>query len=455
MSGQLRWLVTISIYGAAVHSARPGLQPLAVTETAALDRTCADFSGDCMNCGALPVKKYGCWCANSHPSKGCGILDRGGWGFFKVRFFHLATADPKTCRCLSSLQKSKEHSSVVRVAAINFCSALVEATAAPQVILDIQNRPPRTRPQDTVKQRFGVTPELCTEVLTGTLGGLKTSQHQNLFSDATALSKHEGIKGFGHLDPLITAIPSARKYQELLHHVCRDECEKMVNETLGNIRDMTFIDVHQNITPFETSCADRVVRHVESEILGCATHLQAGHATKDTDVGGLASRRAGSGSLEQTSKGCSSEKVQSLSHCPPKTKTQILKTCTRTEAGWQVSKKPDPDDEDEESCKMIGSDKALRVATPEECLSVKFENVGKIIRRFFEYKIEAKARGENMKDVVPEKPILCHVESDPGSLWRRHHGAQGLCGRPLLDGRKRVSWHAPLEKVKLEPHLLG
>lgn len=39
-----------------------------------------------------------------------------------------------------------------------------------------------------------------------------------------------------------------------------------------------------------------------------------------------------------------------------------------------------------------------------------FENVGKIKRRFFEYKNEANKSGIDMEDVIPDKPILCHVE---------------------------------------------
>ena len=77
-----------------------------------------------------------------------------------------------------------------------------------------------------------------------------------------------------------------------------------------------------------------------------------------------------------------------------------------------MSEKPDVDDIDDESCKMIGSGKAIPVATPDDCLKLRFEEVGKIHRRFFEYKKDIKSIGKTMKDVVPENPILCHVEAE-------------------------------------------
>jgi len=53
----------------------------------------------------------------------------------------------------------------------------------------------------------------------------------------------------------------------LLRHVCQDECKEIVDETLKNIRKMTG-DV-DDAMPSEETCADRVVRRVEAEMLGC------------------------------------------------------------------------------------------------------------------------------------------------------------------------------------------
>ena len=78
--------------------------------------------------------------------------------------------------------------------------------------------------------------------------------------------------------------PSPTAYQILLHHVCQDECEDIVNETLDKIKEMTN-NVADDAKPSEQSCADRVVHQVEAEILGCCTPeflLPLGHSTNPT-----------------------------------------------------------------------------------------------------------------------------------------------------------------------------
>ena len=81
---------------------------------------------------------------------------------------------------------------------------------------------------------------------------------------------------------------------------------------------------------------------------------------------------------------------------------------------WLVSDIPEPD-LDEESCQMILKRKAaIPVPTPDDCLEAKFsmEEFGQITRRFFEYNNkEARNIGDKIEDVIPDKPILCYVES--------------------------------------------
>ena len=67
---------------------------------------------------------------------------------------------------------------------------------------------------------------------------------------------------------MVTGRFTASMEHQLLQHVCRDECEQIVDETLENIWKMTD-DVWKDATPFEETCADRVVRKVEAEMLGC------------------------------------------------------------------------------------------------------------------------------------------------------------------------------------------
>ena len=119
-----------------------------------------------------------------------------------------------------------------------------------------------------VQKNLQVSPQLCQEILTGTLDDFSTSHRsKKLFREANGLSTHKGAKGWGHLDPLVTGgLPSPTNYQKLLRQVCHDECEDIVNEMLENIEKMTE-DVGGDAMPSEQSCADRVVRKVEAEIL--------------------------------------------------------------------------------------------------------------------------------------------------------------------------------------------
>jgi hypothetical protein len=115
-----------------------------------------------------------------------------------------------------------------------------------------------------------VTPQVCQEVLTGTLDDVGTRQSKALFHDfheANALSKHNGTKGIGRLDPFVTeGFTASMEHQKLLQHVCQDECNEIVNEIQKNIVKMHREDFS---LPFEDTCADNVVRKVEAEMLGC------------------------------------------------------------------------------------------------------------------------------------------------------------------------------------------
>ena len=99
--------------------------------------------------------------------------------------------------------------------------------------------------------------------------------------------------------------------------------------------------------------------------------------------------------------------LQNMEQCNEDQQKQKINSCVRG-SQWQYS---DPPDEIETSCQMIGTKEAKEVATPEDCLQHTFENVGTIARRFFQYRNYATATCEEFEDCVPEKPILCHVES--------------------------------------------
>ena len=158
-----------------------------------------------------------------------------------------------------------------------------------------------------------------------------------------------------------------------------------------------------------------------------------GTATAVLQTGGLAD-------------GC---KLTGMDPCHEDTKKLKIKTCM---AGtlWQVSDKPDAD-LDEETCQMIRQNKAaIEVSTPDECLEQSFslKEFGKITRRFFEYKeVNVKKVGKTLKDVLPDKPIMCYVESDLytcGDFVREKFDQDFGCFErisrlPILDRSERCS----------------
>lgn len=99
----------------------------------------------------------------------------------------------------------------------------------------------------------------------------------------------------------------------------------------------------------------------------------------------------------------------------PSRSQQKVKVCM--EQAWQVTKRPDPEDFDHESCiEMIDSAKAIPVGTPDECMKIPQQNfqgkIGKIETRFFLYRNEAPETGAELKDAIPTLPIMCYVETE-------------------------------------------
>ena len=96
-----------------------------------------------------------------------------------------------------------------------------------------------------------------------------------------------------------------------------------------------------------------------------------------------------------------------MHQCTPITKVLKMQSC---HAGmlWEHSRKPDEDDFTT-SCK---SQTGTPVVTPDDCLLKDFPEAGNIIRRFFEYKNEARLTSESVSGLVPKHPIICHIESD-------------------------------------------
>ena len=168
-------------------------------------------------------------------SQGCGALE--GERTFKLKDVH-----PETC-CQSA--SAFEPSLPVEVSALKFCSALIG-----HIVKQLSASNP------LLAARKQLRPKLCEELLIGT-----ASSNGEWYSKAAELSRHPASHGL-HLDPLVTS-----KSHHLLKQVCKDECHEIVKNTIVNMQLMA--DVQGLAIPPEQTCADRVVRKVEAEILGC------------------------------------------------------------------------------------------------------------------------------------------------------------------------------------------
>ena len=79
------------------------------------------------------------------------------------------------------------------------------------------------------------------------------------------LSNRKATGDYGRLHALLEEGPKTAAWH--LAHVCRDECEELVNTNEGKLMEM-MKDMIEAI-PISEICADRVVKKVEAEIFGC------------------------------------------------------------------------------------------------------------------------------------------------------------------------------------------
>ena len=180
------------------------------------------------------------------PSEGCGAPV--GERTFKLK----AVPDPGTCKCLTATEAALDRSIPVEVSALKFCSAVVKE------IVDGLSNSVETNFNETEDAEQLISAKLCTDVLIGT-----AISSGEWYAPAAQLSEHPGSHGLGHLDPLVSSTS-----HHLLKHVCKDECQEIVSETIAKIKEMAESMYNDGIPP-EQSCADHVVRKVEAEILGC------------------------------------------------------------------------------------------------------------------------------------------------------------------------------------------
>ena len=120
------------------------------------------------------------------------------------------------------------------------------------------------------------SPEVCQHALTGTIN-TPEAEEAPFAEKASELSRkgsvqdQDGDRAYGRMravkedatDPTEKAL-----WEHALAQVCKDECEDLLH-TMKKETEHLQDDVRDNHVPFAQACAERVVQHVEAEVLGC------------------------------------------------------------------------------------------------------------------------------------------------------------------------------------------
>eukprot|EP00438_Fugacium_kawagutii_P028146 Skav213026 [mRNA] locus=scaffold2312:346022:347740:- [translate_table: standard] len=144
----------------------------------------------------------------------------------------------KGCKCLLPGELNEfRPMAPVRVAALNLCKVFLEKSFPP------------------------LTSNMCKKVVAEGMA----PPGQEWLRELKDTSKQEH-QGYGCLDPLV---PGTAVHHHL-KHVCQDECESLVKKIKdGRVLREMIADVSRHGAPYEETCADRVVRQVEADVLGC------------------------------------------------------------------------------------------------------------------------------------------------------------------------------------------
>ena len=242
-----------------------------------LKATMEEGSSDC-RCEEDPCEKFGgktdkldsnsCGCPEDRPraTKECGGSPYG---------FHRSEASDG-CRCLTETEALELFKLPVAASALRFCEALVEHGYG-ATWNNMNNSYRGLSMTDVMHLAFRKTsPEICQHALTGTIN--KTEAEEAPWAEnASELSRHgrdedgDQDRAYGRMRPVKeNATDPAEKalWEHALSQVCKDECTDLLDvmkKETWYLQD----DVRDHQVPFAQTCAERVVQHVEAEILGC------------------------------------------------------------------------------------------------------------------------------------------------------------------------------------------
>lgn len=149
----------------------------------------------------------------------------------------------------------------VHVAAIQFCAALTREVFGTAKM----KRGWWQAKAEEVRKRLGKVEKaenFCQKVLTNTLDpDLKLMMKQQQLGTESEGNK----KSFGRLKKVTVGIG----WQHKLGEVCKDECRALIDQ-LSTFSYQVFSDLGHG-RGFEDSCAERIVKKVEADILGCCS----------------------------------------------------------------------------------------------------------------------------------------------------------------------------------------
>ena len=191
---------------------------------------------------------------------------------------YLELTEKPGCWCQHKKSFARAEKIPVKVAALHFCQHAAEAANR---FASWQNMPDREAIAQWTKDTSPDAADLCQHVLTNSLNATeeakapwaakaaKESQDQGWGSFFGALLSGQSTTRFGRMGPLVQ--DASPEDQELWRHslgrVCHDECLELVSLTMENLQHVGR-DRYDGISTTR-SCAERVVRKVEAEIMGC------------------------------------------------------------------------------------------------------------------------------------------------------------------------------------------
>ena len=204
-----------------------------------------------------------CYCRNDRRARAAKECGRGTG----IDWFYLSKAT-EGCRCVS-VAEALEHLSKIPVAAsaLRFCSALVEQG------YNIDHH--RTTMGTTMEDALSKTsPEICQHALTGTI--TPTEANRAPFAEKASELSQKGSdgdpdRGYGRMRAVkedATGSTEEALWKQALAQVCKDECKDLL-KMMKEEAEALARDVKENHVPFAQACAERVVKRVEAEVLGC------------------------------------------------------------------------------------------------------------------------------------------------------------------------------------------